>query len=167
MTKSPPFLLDSNFFIEAYRVTYPFDVVPTFWIKVKELAEQGKIISIDKVKKELLQNKDDLSQWIIENLPEDFFNDTSTVVTNYASLTGWVYSKSDQYFPTAIAEFLHADEADAWLIAFAMTYGNHIVTHEVSKPNSKNRVMLPDAANQVGVTCIKTIDLFRVLGVRI
>ena len=108
-----PFLLDSNFFIEAHRTSYPFDVVPSFWIKVKELAEQGKIISIDKVKKELLQNKDELSDWIIDNLPEDFFKDTSSVVPNYATLTGWVYSKSSQYSPTAISEFLDADEADA------------------------------------------------------
>jgi hypothetical protein len=89
-----PFLLDSNFFIEAYRTSYPFDVVPSFWMKVKELAEQRKIISIDKVKKELLQNKDELSDWIIDNLPEDFFKDTSSEMTNYATLIGWVYSKS-------------------------------------------------------------------------
>ncbi|WP_374540203.1 DUF4411 family protein [Flavobacterium sp.] len=162
-----PFLLDSNFFIEAYRTSYPFDVVPSFWMKVKELAEQRKIISIDKVKKELLQNKDELSDWIIDNLPEDFFKDTSSEMTNYATLIGWVYSKSDQYSPTAISEFLDADEADAWLIAFAMTYGNQIVTHEVSKPNSKSRVMLPDAANPFNIICIKTIDLFRALGVKI
>ena len=162
-----PFLLDSNFFFEALRTSYPFDVVPSFWIKVKELAEQGKIISIDKVKKELLQNKDELSDWIIDNLPEDFFKDTSYVVPNYATLTGWVYSKSGQYSPTAISEFLDADEADAWLVAFAMTYGNQIVTHEVSKPNSKSRVMLPDAANPFNVICIKTVDLFRSLGVKI
>lgn len=162
-----PFLLDSNFFIEAYRTSYPFDVVPSFWIKVKELAEQGKIISIDKVKKELLQNKDELSQWCLENLPEDFFKDSTETVLNYAMLTGWVYSMSHQYYPQAISEFLDVDEADAWLIAFAMSQGNQIVTHEVSKPNSKNRVMLPDAAKPFNVSCIKTIDLFRTLGVTI
>ena len=46
-----PYLLDSNFFIEAFRTSYPFDVVPSFWVKVKELAAEGKIISIDKVQK--------------------------------------------------------------------------------------------------------------------
>ncbi len=160
-----PFLLDSNFFIEAHRTSYPFDVVPSFWFKVRELAENGKIISIDKVQKELLKNNDELSQWCIDNLPSDFFKDTTTTVLNYAFLTGWVYSKSDQYSQPAISEFLDADEADAWLIAYAMTYGNQIVTHETSSPNSRKRVMLPDAANPQNVTCIKTIDLFRALGV--
>lgn len=162
-----PFLLDSNFFIEAHRTSYPFDVVPSFWAKVKELADNGKIISIDKVKKEILQNRDELSEWIIENLPEDFFKDTSTVVTNYALLTRWVYAKADQYSQQAIGEFLDADEADAWLISYAMAYQNQIVTYETSSPNSRKRVMLPDAASPFNVVCIKTIDLFRNLGVRI
>lgn len=162
-----PYLVDSNFFIEAYRVNYPLDVVPSFWLKVKELAEQGKIISIDKVKKELLQNKDDLSQWCIDNLPEDFFKDSTETVLNYAILSGWVYSKSNQYSPQAISEFLDADEADAWLIAYAMTHTTQIVTHETSSPNSKSRVKLPDAALPHGIVCIKTVDLFRALSVTI
>ena len=40
-----PFIIDSNFFIQAYRINYPFDVVPSFWVKVKELAELCPIIS--------------------------------------------------------------------------------------------------------------------------
>lgn len=164
---SEPFLLDSNFFIEAHRTSYPFDVVPSFWIKVKELVSNGKIISIDKVQKELLKNNDELSQWCIDNLPPDFFKDTTSTIVNYALLTGWVYSKSDQYSKPAISEFLDADEADAWLIAYAMTNGNQIVTHETSSPNSRKRVMLPDAATPQNVSCIKTIDLFRALGVKI
>lgn len=162
-----PFLLDSNFFIEAHRTSYPFDVVPSFWLKAKELAENGKIISIDKVQKELLKNNDELSQWCMDNLSDNFFKDTASTVLNYAVLTGWVYSKSDQYSPAAISEFLDVDEADAWLIAYAMTNGNQIVTHETSSPNSKKRVMLPDAAIPHNVSCIKTIDLFRALGVTI
>ncbi len=162
-----PYLLDSNFFIEAFRTSYPFDVVPSFWVKVKELAAEGKIISIDKVQKELLKNNDELSQWCINHLPDGFFKNTDPTISNYAQLITWVYSKSDQYSPVAISEFLDADEADAWLIAYAMTYNNQIVTHETSSPNSRKRVMLPDAANPYGVNCIKTIDLFRALGVTI
>ncbi len=36
-------------------------------VKVKELAEKGLIISIDKVWNELHQNKDDLTLWCQEN----------------------------------------------------------------------------------------------------
>ena len=162
-----PFLLDSNFFIEAYRSNYPFDVVPTFWEIVKELAQKKIIISIDKVEQELQKNKDDLTEWCLANLPKDFFKDSSVSIENYQKLILWVNSKSDQYNQNAISEFLDADEADAWLISYAMSSKNNIVTHEVSSPNSKKRVMLPDAASPHGINCIKTIDLYRILGVKI
>ena len=44
------YVVDSNFFIEAHRATYPLDVAHSFWNKVKQLADDGKIVSIDKVK---------------------------------------------------------------------------------------------------------------------
>ena len=60
------YLVDSNFFIQAHRVTYPLDVVTSFWSKVKKLAIDGKIISIDKVKGEIFENDDELIQAIKE-----------------------------------------------------------------------------------------------------
>ncbi|MET3114076.1 hypothetical protein AAKU52_001809 [Pedobacter sp. CG_S7] len=51
-----PFVLDSNFFIQAHRMHYPMDVVPSFWLKIKELAKNGIIVSIDKVKDEIHLN---------------------------------------------------------------------------------------------------------------
>ena len=70
------YVVDSNFFIQAHRANYPLDVATSFWNKVKQLAEEGKIISIDKVKKEIYDHEDDLKQWCEDNLPEDFFKDT-------------------------------------------------------------------------------------------
>lgn len=46
----PIYVVDSNFFIEAHRATYPLDVAHSFWNKVKQLAATGKIVSVDKVK---------------------------------------------------------------------------------------------------------------------
>jgi hypothetical protein len=57
------YVVDSNFFIQAHRVSYPLDVAFSFWNKVKQLANDGKIISIDKVKQEIYQNEDALKQW--------------------------------------------------------------------------------------------------------
>ena len=45
------YVVDSNFFIQAHRAHYPLDVAVSFWAKVKQLAYEGKIISIDNVKK--------------------------------------------------------------------------------------------------------------------
>ena len=37
----PIYLLDSNIFIQAHRMYYPFDVVPSFWNKILELSNKG------------------------------------------------------------------------------------------------------------------------------
>jgi len=77
------FIVDSNFFIQAHRMYYPLDVVISFWNKVKQLAVEGKIISIDKVKHEIYQNEDALKKWCEDNLPEDFFKVTSKMPAYY------------------------------------------------------------------------------------
>jgi hypothetical protein len=50
------YVVDTNFFIQAHRAYYPLDVASSFWEKVKQLADDGKIISIDKVKQEIYKN---------------------------------------------------------------------------------------------------------------
>jgi hypothetical protein len=57
------YIVDSNFFIQAHRVIYPLDVAFRYWNKVKLLANEGKIISIDKVKDEIFDKNDALESW--------------------------------------------------------------------------------------------------------
>lgn len=52
------YIVDSNFFIQAHRMYYPLDVMPSFWQRVMDLADTGRIISIDKVRNEIVKNKD-------------------------------------------------------------------------------------------------------------
>jgi hypothetical protein len=141
------YVVDSNFFIQAHRFTCPLDIVPSFWTKVKQLAEQGKIISIDKVKNEIYDHQDDLKQWCEDNLPEDFFKDTQDIIASYRQIVMWANARSSHYHPTALAEFLDADEADAWLVAYALVdkVNRTIVTHEKSQPDIKRRVKIPEA----------------------
>ena len=73
------FLVDSNFFIQAHRAIYPLDVAPSFWNKVKQLAANGNIISLDKVKNEIYQNEDDLKSWCENNLPDNFFQNSNNI----------------------------------------------------------------------------------------
>jgi hypothetical protein len=70
------YVIDSNFFIQAHRANYPLDIAFSFWNKVKKLAEDGKIISIDKVKNELYDKNDALENWCRTNLLEDFFKES-------------------------------------------------------------------------------------------
>lgn len=159
------YVLDTNFFIQAHRVSYPLDIAFSFWNKVKQLAFEGKIISIDKVKQEIFQNDDALKQWCENNLPDDFFRDTTKVVNSYGQVATWAVSRSEHYFPSALAEFLDADEADAWLVSYALADNSDriIITHELSEPNRKNKVKIPEACLAFNVRFANVIEMFRQL----
>ena len=165
------YLLDSNFFIEAHRVYYPLDVVESFWITVKKLAEEDKIFSIDKVRNEIFRNEDKLTEWIKENLPEQFFVSTETdelFFNCYTDVINWAVNETD-YTDKAKDEFAEEDKADAWLIAFAKCYANQeitIVTSEKSAPQKKSKIKIPDACKALNVPCIDTIEMFRQLEVK-
>jgi len=162
----PIFLADSNFFIEAHRATYPIDVAHSFWHKVKQLADVGRIISIDKVRKELFEHEDALKLWCVDNLPQDFFKDTTTVIQQYSQIAAWAASMSSQYLPVALAEFLDADEADAHIVAYALAdkATRIITTQKVSQPNRRNKIKKPEACNAFEVQYCNTIEMFRKLG---
>ncbi|MEL7222217.1 MAG: DUF4411 family protein [Bacteroidota bacterium] len=159
------FIVDANFFIQAHRVAYPMDVFPIFWEKVSELARQGKIVSLDKVRDELYKNPDELTSWCKEALPTDFFEDHTKFINEYSQIINWANTRINHYKPAALAEFLHADEADAWLIAFALNQNIQLVTHEVSAPNSKKKIKIPDVCNIFSLSYCNTIELMRQLGV--
>ncbi len=162
----PIYVVDSNFFVEAHRKTYPLDVAHSFWEKVKELAARQQIFSIDKVRNEIYDHEDALRNWCIANLPQDFFKDTTTAVAEYERVASWASSKNGHYLPNALAEFLHADEADAFIVAYSLAdpVNRILVTQETSEPNRKNKVKIPEACIANGVDYCNTIEMFRRLG---
>lgn len=156
-----PYLLDTNFFIEAHHRNYPPDVVLGFWVKVKDLAHAGRIISIDKVENEILDPN--LKRWCTANLPAGFFKSTATIAPSYATVSSWAASKvGAPYNSTAISDFLHLTRADAWLIAYSIANGKlPIVTYEVSAPRSQRIIKVPDACSAFAITSILPIQMFR------
>lgn len=160
------YLLDSNFFIQAHRFYYPLDVVESFWARTEELASNGHIISIDKVKKEIYDkssHEDELKLWCIDNLDDQFFHSTDEALPQYIQIVQWVNSMRHQYLDSAIEEFLQADLADPWLVAYAMKENLVIVTYEKSAPEAKKRVKIPEVCNHFRVRFIDTIEMMREL----
>ncbi|WP_396178614.1 DUF4411 family protein [Flavobacterium sp.] len=160
------FIVDSNFFIQAHRSIYPLDIALGFWNKVKQLAHAGLLFSIDKVKDELYDKNDELEVWCKNNLPENFFIDSSTAIAQYAIVSAWAISKNDHYLPNALNEFLDASEADAFLVSFALADPviRIIVTQEVSRPEQKNKIKIPEPCIALGINYLNTIAMFRKLG---
>lgn len=159
------YLLDSNVFIQAHRMHYPFDVVPGFWEKLIDLADRGLIISIDKVRKEIIYKPSDpdvLGEWCLNSLQNDFFASSEDCVGEYGEIVNWVNSNS-QYDQSAKDEFMATDLADSWLIAYAKRYDCILVTYEISAPGSKKKIKIPDPCRHFGISCITPIEMFREL----
>lgn len=162
------YVLDSNFFIQAHRMHYPFDVFPSFWNTVLDLARAGTIISIDKVKNEILRNKDELAACIENNIEPEFFKSTDVVIAEYAHVVSWASSRASHYKPAALNEFLHVDEADAWLVAYSLANPAKriLITQETSQPEARRQVKIPEACAAVGTSFMNTVNMFRCLEVR-
>lgn len=76
----------------------------------------------------------------------------------YGQVMQWNVT-NNHYRQQAKDEFARFDKADAFLIAAAKAYSFAIVTHEMGNPDSKKRVMIPDAANQFGIQSLVIYDL--------
>lgn len=159
------YVIDSNFFIEAHRANYPLDIAFSFWNKVKELAAAGTIISIDKVKAELYDKNDDLEAWCKFNLPVNFFKSTIEVMNEYGQVSNWAISMKYHYLPKALNEFLDADEADAFIVAYSLSdkVNRVIVTQEISEPQRKSSIKIPDVCHHFDVRYLKTMEMMREL----
>ncbi len=158
------YVLDANVFIEAARRYYAFDLAPPFWESLVQHAENGRIYSIDRVKVELERGKDELAEWATSQFSNAFASTDEEEVTNsYASVMGWVRAQ-DQFSDAAKADF--ADGADGWLVAYAMSKSQIVVTHEVLDPGIKRKVPIPNVCEAFSVNYVDTFAMLRELGVR-
>lgn len=168
MTQTAPFVLDSDVFIAAKNAYYAFEICPGFWKGIVRAHTQGRAGSIDRIRNELLtgRKEEDLVQWVENDLPEAFFDDSNSaeISSAYADVMLWV-QRNPQYFDRAKAKF--ATEADGWLVAYSMVNGTVVVTNEQPRPESRNRVLLPDVCTQFNVTYRDTFFMLRDLTVRL
>ncbi len=167
MTKPAPLLLDSDVFIAAKNAYYAFDICPGFWRGLLKAHARGRIRSLDRIRHELLlgRKEEDLVQWVTHEVPAAFFHDSDTedVSSAFAEVMLWV-QRNARYFDRAKAKF--ATEADGWLVAYSMVYGTVVVTNEQPRPESRNRVLLPDVCVQFQVPYKDTFVMLRELGTR-
>lgn len=151
MTRTLRFVLDANVLIEAHRRYYAFDIAPSFWRILAELADQGHVISIDRVKNELLRSgyEDALARWAVSHFDQWFVStDNDEVIEAYRELMNWSMGEP-QYYSYAKDQF--ASVADSWLVAFAKAYDCVVVTQEQYKGEAKSKIHIPNACVAMGV----------------
>lgn len=158
-------VLDSNIFIQSHRVTYPFDVFPTFWEWLEQEFDNGHVISIDMVKEELRKGKDELTDWINDRDPSWFMPVSDKETQKHLATIATHVMESRQFRGPAKRKFL--DGADPWLIAKAKADGLTVITQEKSDPQSKKKIFIPDICRTFNVECCNLVELMRILGARI
>ncbi|WP_115510361.1 DUF4411 family protein [Xanthomonas arboricola] len=158
------FIVDSNVFIQGKNFHYDFAFCTGFWDWIEAGYNAGVIFSIRKVREELLRGKKgDLGRDWAMNMPTGFFLDDAgdpAVMKNYGDVQAWAL-KDKHYLPAAKAKFASADLADAFLLAYAKTHGFEIVTQELSNPDKRREIPIPDAAIKLGG--IRTISIYQLL----
>lgn len=164
MARRVRYMVDASVLMEAHRRYYRFRLCPGFWDCLVWHHKQGVVSSIDRVKSEIEEGKDALAHWVKRNCPSTFFESTKavTVGQSYGNIVSWAQSQK-QYKPEALAEFANA--ADGWLVAFAREHSLVVVTQEVSAPESRKEVKIPDVCGSFTVNCIDTFEMLEQLKV--
>jgi hypothetical protein len=100
-----PYVLDANVLITAKNLYYAFDLAPGFWNNLANLAESGRISSIDYVKGELERCRDQLGDWATNEFANAFKStDDDDVIESYRQVINWVESQN-QFSDAAKADF--------------------------------------------------------------
>jgi len=162
--EAPVFVLDANVFIEAHRHYYAFDLAPRFWEGLVQLAANGQVESIDRIKQELDRGKDELATWATDHFGRAFAStDEDDVVDSYREIMTWAFVQV-QFSDAAKADFAKA--ADGWLVAYARARRRVVVTHEALKLDIKKKVPIPNVCEAFGVPYVNTFEMMRKLGLR-
>jgi hypothetical protein len=163
------YLIDSNILIHPNRTTHPFDIHPTFWDKMSIILNRNDVFSIDKVKSEIYNHQDELTEWCQVNIPSGFWNSTAISIPEYAEIQNWAQSKD--YNERALADFARHTNADPFLVAYALYKKRNylditIVTQEISSPESKRVIKLPDICIGFEIKYLDINDFFREINAR-
>jgi hypothetical protein len=151
------YLLDSDIFIQAKNLHYGFDFCPAFWDWVDDRAGARVVLSIDKVRDELIAGADDLATWAQQRGEDFFVKPDSAVLASLRTASTWANGAG--YEPAAVSIFLQA--ADYYLVAHAHAANHVVVTHEVPSASTR-RIKIPDACIGLGVKCVSPFDMLRV-----
>ncbi len=113
------------------------------------------------MQEELKATNDSLAAWAKQN-PGFFLSPDQQVVASLPQVSSW--ATSQQYRSEAVSEFFAS--ADYWLVSHARAKGLVVVTHEVSEPNSKRRIKIPDVCKGVGVSWTNPFEMLEDEGAR-
>lgn len=162
------YLIDTNTLITPYKLYYPFDLAINFWRQMKEEINNGNLLILDLVKKELIKGDDELSEWIKDiNSSLIVSRKNPDILKKYGEILGYIQT-CGYYKDDAVKNWADKDIADAWIIATASVYDFTVITQEVSNGNlnTKNKARnakIPDICKEFDVKCENLFYMMRQL----
>lgn len=153
------YLLDSDVFIQAKAMHYGFRVCPAFWCWLDREHANGKVYSIQQVRKELLKYDDELSNWVKSRKPMFLDADDGMTYSSLAMLSSWATAN---FAPAAQTKFFSG--ADFPLVGYAHAHGCTVVTQE--KYADGFEIKIPKACRAMDVPCINTFELLEKEGAK-
>ena len=150
------YLLDTNVFIQAKNLHYGMDFCPAFWDWLVAANHARKLYSVEKVGDELLAGNDNLAQWTDSQGHQLFLPPDDATIPALTTVAQW--ASQQNYRSDAINAFLQ--DADYYLIAFALAHGHIVVTHELPSDGVK-RVKIPTVCIGLKIKCINPYQMLR------
>jgi Domain of unknown function (DUF4411) len=132
------------------------DFCPAFWDWLRNQNKTGKVFSIEKIADELKEGGDDLSNWANESGSAFFLTPDQQMLTTLATVSEWVQDQN--YRPAAVSAFLQ--DADYYLIAYALAHNHVVVTHEVASDGIR-QVKIPNVCIGVRVKFMTPFAMLR------
>jgi predicted nucleic acid-binding protein len=145
------FCLDTDVFIDATKI-YPRDVFRRVWETLETWADEDRIIAPEEVLGELERVDDDTSQWARRH-KHIFKARDETVQTALAGIL--------ERFPGIVRPDDPFPSADAWVVAQAKARDAIVVTKENPSRGPGGAPKIPDVCRELGVPCMKLLDLIR------
>ena len=98
-------------------------------------------------------------------MPKRFFRNSEQAILSYKNVITWAINQKEHYKQSAIDVFLDSELADAWLVAYALENEMKIITQEISQPERRSKIKIPEVCSYFEVPYMIMIGLFRELGV--
>jgi predicted nucleic acid-binding protein len=160
------YVLDTSVFVQAARTYYAFDIAPGFWDALLKHAQYGSVLSIDRVREEINVGNDPLKHWVNTTFRNYFQPTKGHTIEAYRRIMKRAFSKL-QYTSNAKNEFARADNADAWVVAWASAHKAIVVTQEAKNTNARRTIPIPNVCEDWNLPYVNTFEMMRQLGIRL
>jgi hypothetical protein len=148
--------VDTSALFDGLERYYPESSFPALWARIDELIEAQRFLISEEVWEEARAHDAVAKSWC------DVRGKDSMVVPTDASVTAAVQNILTQ-FPKLVANMKGRNRADAFVIAVARLRGAIVVTGEGSD-GTENRPKIPYICNQLGIQCVRFLEIVRLEG---